>query len=764
MKESKALRILNLEDSVRDAEFVQASLIEGNICCELIHVQTRADFTDALENGAFDIILADYAVASFSGLSALNMARKIRPEVPFIFIVDTIGVDLAIEIINKGATDYVLRHRLGRLVPAIHRAIREVAERNERKQIEQTLRLSEERFRLLAEEVVEGIAVNYEGRIVDANRRFAEMFGYGLEEIVGMEAIKLAPPEFREMVATRISSENTEAYDAWGLRKDRTVFPIEVRPRYVPYHGRRVRASSVTDLTERKRAEEALRRSEALYRAVVEQVAENIFLIDLDTMHFVEANDAFHRSLGYTSEELGRLTLYDIVAHDRESVDRNTRRVIDRGRYYLGERQYRRKDSSIVNVEVNASLVHHDSKMTMCFVAHDITERKRTEETLHRSLSVLLALREANQILGSTLESEEIVSRLLEIMQRVLNLTATVISMHDENGNLQVWRSVGIEGLWARARYAPEAEIARRMALDQEEQQFFRLSHPEIENESLSGLCLPIRTRDRTFGVLEAYGPVSLTESETTDILDSLTSQAASALQNAQLYAELETRQHRLHDLVGKLLVAQEEERSRVAYEVHDGLAQVAAAAHQHLQAFARRYSPDAQKGREDLDRILRLVRGTVSDARRIIANLRPTTLDDLGLVATVALEVERLREDGYQVDYEETLGEARLPDTIEIALFRIVQESLTNMRKHAQARRVRVKLSRGWDEVHLEIRDDGCGFDPTAASASSGPGERVGLAGMQERVSLLDGRIDINSQLGVGTSIEATIPLTQVS
>jgi signal transduction histidine kinase len=94
-----------------------------------------------------------------------------------------------------------------------------------------------------------------------------------------------------------------------------------------------------------------------------------------------------------------------------------------------------------------------------------------------------------------------------------------------------------------------------------------------------------------------------------------------------------------------------------VAYEVHDGLAQVAAAAHQHLQSFARRYPPETDKAQEDLQRILKLVRETVSDARRIIANLRPTTLDDLGLVSTISLEVDRLREEGYQVDYERISG-----------------------------------------------------------------------------------------------------------
>jgi signal transduction histidine kinase len=252
-----------------------------------------------------------------------------------------------------------------------------------------------------------------------------------------------------------------------------------------------------------------------------------------------------------------------------------------------------------------------------------------------------------------------------------------------------------------------------------------------------------------------------LAQGDTAEVLSSLSSQAASALENAQLYEELADRERALQDLIGKLLGAQEEERRRVAYEVHDGLAQVAAAAHQHLQAFARRHPPEAEDGRKDLQRILKLVRGTVSDARRIIANLRPTTLDDLGLAATLSLEVERLREEGYRVDKEGNLGEQRLPGTIEIALYRIAQEALTNMHKHARAGRVRIELWHEEVEVRLVVSDDGEGFDPAAPPLEHGPGERVGLEGMRERIGTLGGRLEIESRPGKGTSVRATIPLT---
>jgi signal transduction histidine kinase len=249
------------------------------------------------------------------------------------------------------------------------------------------------------------------------------------------------------------------------------------------------------------------------------------------------------------------------------------------------------------------------------------------------------------------------------------------------------------------------------------------------------------------------------------EVVSSITSQAATALENAWLYEELGDRERALQNLVEKLLGAQEEERRRVAYEVHDGLAQVAVAAHQNLQAFARRHAPESERGRKELDQILTQVRATVSDSRRVIANLRPTVLDDLGLAAAISLEIERLNGEGYQVDYEEHLGDERLPEEIEITLFRVAQEALTNIRKHARSRWVNIELQRRDAGAYLAVRDFGRGFDPAALETSEGgPGERVGFAGMRERVGMLGGELEIQSRPGDGTSVAATIPLTRTA
>ena len=180
------LRFLLLEDSVLDAELAQAILTEGGINCELIRVETDTDFVAALETETFDLILADYALPSFNGILALEIARNRTPEVPFIFVSAVLGEELAIEALKNGATDYVLKQRLGRLVPSVQRALREAKERRKRKQAEESLQKSEAKYRRIVDTSYEGIwMIDSQTRTDFVNQRISQMLGYPAEEILG---------------------------------------------------------------------------------------------------------------------------------------------------------------------------------------------------------------------------------------------------------------------------------------------------------------------------------------------------------------------------------------------------------------------------------------------------------------------------------------------------------------------------------------------------------------------------------------------------
>src|ERR1700691_4846013 len=137
------LRILSIEDDPNDTMLIQDLLETEGMACEVTRVDTLAAFIASVEQGGIDLILADYALPSFNGISALNFAMKACPDVPFIFVSGTLGEEIAIEALKIGATDYVLKTRLSRLVPSVVRGLREATERAERKRAEESLRRSE---------------------------------------------------------------------------------------------------------------------------------------------------------------------------------------------------------------------------------------------------------------------------------------------------------------------------------------------------------------------------------------------------------------------------------------------------------------------------------------------------------------------------------------------------------------------------------------------------------------------------------------------
>lgn len=263
--------------------------------------------------------------------------------------------------------------------------------------------------------------------------------------------------------------------------------------------------------------------------------------------------------------------------------------------------------------------------------------------------------------------------------------------------------------------------------------------------------------------------PTTHPETSTVDVLQLLASQLAVIIQqmldrerHASLLDDLKKREITLLDLVERIITAQEEERRRTAYDLHDGLAQIAASAYQHLQTFAVHYRTRSQKHRDELNQSLDLSRRVVTETRRVIAGLRPTVLDDFGLSSALRHEVNNLRTEKWDVDYDESLGAYRLQPQVETTLFRVAQEALNNIRKHAGTTRICLSLHVHNHAIRLEVQDWGCGFDPALLHNQTTTSNQIGLLGMQERMVMIGGTCTIHSQLGHGTLVVAQVPLPE--
>jgi PAS domain S-box-containing protein len=228
-----ALRILNLEDNEADAELNQAMISARWPQSKLVRVDSRAQFLAQLETRQFDLILSDYTMPGFNGLEALGLAREKSPDTPFLFVSGTIGEDAAIEALKNGATDYVLKHRLMRLIPAVDRALREADDRAERDRAERAMRESEHKYREVFECLADAafLADAKTGKIIDTNRCAEDMLGCRRDEILGRKISHVLA------VLDQAGADDAVPFECAMTRANGSAIPVRVHTTKLSIHG-----------------------------------------------------------------------------------------------------------------------------------------------------------------------------------------------------------------------------------------------------------------------------------------------------------------------------------------------------------------------------------------------------------------------------------------------------------------------------------------------------------------------------------------------
>lgn len=224
-----------------------------------------------------------------------------------------------------------------------------------------------------------------------------------------------------------------------------------------------------------------------------------------------------------------------------------------------------------------------------------------------------------------------------------------------------------------------------------------------------------------------------------------------------QMLSEHERHAEQMQQLSRQILQAQEEERQRLARELHDEAAQALTSLLVHLRLLERAHEPE--KAQQNIQKLRELTAQALEEVRRVALDLRPTILDDLGLGAALEWRVDEFTQaSGIQAKIQVAGLEQRLPRDVELVFYRVGQEALSNIGRHAQAQNVTIALRQEDRTLSLEVIDDGVGFNPT--STPSRRPRTLGLLGMRERLAMINGTLTIESVLGEGTRVLACAPL----
>jgi PAS domain S-box-containing protein len=409
--ESDAIEVLHLEDSDLDAEFVQSRLRNSGLAVAVERVVDRESFVERLKSKRYELILSDYQVPTFEGLAALELAQQYQPETPFIFVSGTMGEELAIETLKRGATDYVLKDRLARLPTAIERAITEARQRAERVAAELLVLEANERAASILESINDAfLTLDHDWRFVYVNRQAERTLrrapGELLGKVIWNEFPGLVGSTFEELY--RRVAQTQQAETAAAFYPDHNCW-YEVRS-FPCAEGLSV---YFQDISERVRAEEQLKRAteaNAKFRTMFEQGSQFAGILSLDGI-VVEANRLCLEQCGYTRADVIGRPFWQCGWWNRSQAIADTVRTATlraaQGEMFRGESVYFISNGSerVVDLILSPVMDDHGQVLFVAATGTDVTERKSAEQR-HQFLADLAAatqqLSDAAEVIGTT--------------------------------------------------------------------------------------------------------------------------------------------------------------------------------------------------------------------------------------------------------------------------------------------------------------------------------------------------------------------------
>jgi PAS domain S-box-containing protein len=602
-------------------------------------------------------------------------------------------------------------------------------------------RQAEERFKKAFENNPQpmAIATLSEGRFIDVNHAYEEMSGFTRDELIGHTSIELNTWEAVEARADFIRQIEEHGVvrnvEATFRTKGGALRVLLTSADQVELRGQRCVLFTLSDITERKQAEEAMRESERRFRAVFDNIGIGMSLVNLDGVP-IETNRTLQQMLGYSSDEM-RATTFAKVSHpdDVELGNHLFKRMI-KGEIdlYRIEKRYFRKDGGLIWANLTVTLVRDDlgrPQFTIGMV-EDFTQRKHAEQLLSQSE---------------------------ELNRRILESSSDCIMVLDLDGMVRYINAGGIKGLEIRDPGNILDKPMVNLWYGAERQSAIEAIARALGGGkgAFSGYCPTLTGISKWWDVVvtpitDASGKVVQLLSISRDITQRKCAEEALVVSEEALRDSYE----RIEYLAGRLIVAQEEERKYIARELHDDLNQQVAALALGLGKLERQLRSADAPIRNQLEKLEDRVTRLSEQIRRLSHELHSSTLEHVGISAALRLYCAEFAElQGIPVNLRIEGTIEPMPTDSALCLYRVAQESLRNIVKHSGAIAAEVVMTGSTESIELRITDEGRGFDPNEVKERQG----LGLVSIEERVKLLRGSFEVSSKPGRGTELRVVIP-----
>jgi PAS domain S-box-containing protein len=560
----QTLRLLHLEDDPVDAELLQATLAAEGVPAEWQRVRTRDEFMAALQQNTFQLILSDYSLPGFDGLTALAHAQSLRPDVPFIMVSGVLGEERAIETLKRGATDYVLKSRLDRLAPAVRRALREAEERVERQRAEAALHAEREWLRVTLASIGDAvIATNTQGRVTFMNPVAEALTGWAQAEAVGRpgsDVFRVINEQTRAPVDSPLAAVLRDgrvaglANHTLLLTKDGQEIPIDDSGAPIhDTHGQLIGVVLVfRDIRQQRQAEDALRRSEQRYRLLTEATTSIVWMTDPEG-NFITPQPMWEAYTGQPwPEQAGGGWAQMLHLEDRVRVQTDwARAVADHAPYETHGRLWHATSEQYRYCVVRAvPLLDWRGEVREWIGAiTDIHERKQARLDAEREAERTARLHALTAALSSAVTSQEVAEVILDQGRLALVADAgAIMLLTPDRTVVEVVHSVGFPASSVMAQFpltapVPAAEVIRTgEPIWIDAHSTFAAHYPQLaqrrgETGYESVAYLPLMTDHHAIGSLAlSFAFARQFSAEDQAFLLTLARQCAQALERARLY------------------------------------------------------------------------------------------------------------------------------------------------------------------------------------------------------------------------------------